>query len=82
MDTRVFKIVTNDIPDLAPNALKSQQEESEDKRRNKEAESHQLDHMTAVPLKVLCNEYGLKVSGNKADLKECLREHRFEIPSN
>lgn len=31
--------------------------------------------MTAVQLKALCKEYGLKVSGKKADLQERLREH-------
>jgi len=34
-----------------------------------------LDHMTAVQLKALCKERGLKVSGKKAHLKERIREH-------
>lgn len=36
--------------------------------------------MTAVQLKALCKEYGLKVSGKKADLKERLREHLLKPP--
>ena len=35
----------------------------------------ELDHMTAVQLKALCKEHGLKVSGKKADLQARLRGH-------
>ena len=35
----------------------------------------QIDAMTAVQLKALCKEQGLKVSGKKDELKERLREH-------
>ena len=40
-----------------------------------EPEKDDLDHMTAVQLKALCKEHGLKVSGKKADLQERLRGH-------
>lgn len=36
--------------------------------------------MTAVQLKALCKDYGLKVSGKKADLKERLRDHLLKPP--
>lgn len=36
--------------------------------------------MTAVQLKALCKEYGLKVSGKKADLQDRLREHLLKPP--
>jgi len=42
------------------------------------AQGPQTDHlekMTAVQLKALCKEQGLKVSGKKADLQDRLREH-------
>jgi hypothetical protein len=45
-----------------------------------EAESDQLDQMTAAQLKALCKEYGLKVSGNKTDLKQRLRERLLKSP--
>ena len=40
-----------------------------------ETETDHLDQMTAVQLKELCKEQGLKRSGKKADLKDRLREH-------
>jgi hypothetical protein len=40
-----------------------------------EPQKDDLDHMTAVQLKVLCKEHGLKVSGKKAELQERLRGH-------
>lgn len=40
----------------------------------------QLDQMTAAQLKALCKEYGLKVSGKKADLQDRLREHLLKPP--
>jgi hypothetical protein len=36
--------------------------------------------MTAAQLKALCKEYGLKVSGNKTDLKQRLRERLLKSP--
>jgi hypothetical protein len=36
--------------------------------------------MTAVQLKVLCKDQGLKLSGKKADLQQRLREHFLSIP--
>jgi hypothetical protein len=36
--------------------------------------------MTAVQLKALCKEYGLKVSGKKAELQGRLREHLLSNP--
>jgi hypothetical protein len=81
MDTRIFKVVTNDIPDDALEALKSQQEQSDDIKGNKEAESDQLDPMTVARLKTFNHEHGLKVSEHKADLKERLREHLLKSPA-
>jgi hypothetical protein len=43
-------------------------------------EPDQLAQMTAVQLKALCKEYGLKVSGKKADLQDRLREHLLKPP--
>lgn len=40
-----------------------------------EIESDELDQMTAVQLKALCKEQGLKVTGKKDELKDRLRDH-------
>jgi len=40
-----------------------------------EDQTDELDHMTAVQLKAICKEQGLKLSGKKEDLKERIREH-------
>jgi len=40
-----------------------------------EPETDQLDQMTAVQLKALCKEQGLKISGKKSELQDRLREH-------
>lgn len=47
-----------------------------------EIESNQLDVMTAVQLKALCKEYGLKVSGKKAVIKERVIEYLLSNPMN
>lgn len=36
--------------------------------------------MTAVQLKALCKEHGLKISGKKAELQDRLREHFLTVP--
>ena len=38
--------------------------------------------MTAVQLKALCKEQGLKVSGKKADLKDRIRDHFLNLAEN
>ena len=43
--------------------------------RQEEPLKDDLDHMTAVQLKALCKEHGLKVSGKKSELQERLRGH-------
>ena len=40
-----------------------------------DSEGDDLDNMTAVQLKALCKEHGLKVSGRKAELQDRLRQH-------
>lgn len=42
---------------------------------DEDPQTDQLDQMTAVQLKALCKEQGLKVSGKKAELQDRLREH-------
>jgi hypothetical protein len=43
-------------------------------------EPDELEQLTAVQLKALCKEYGLKVSGKKALLQERVREHILAPP--
>lgn len=72
---RVFKIAREE---LTPDALEAFEklEETESKKLEEEGpRSDHLDEMTAVQLKALCKEQGLKVSGKKAELKDRLREH-------
>ncbi|KAG7362751.1 DNA polymerase I [Nitzschia inconspicua] len=76
---RVFKVAREEIPDDALDALVNKQRETLDD--DKTQESDQLDQMTAAQLKALCKEYELKVSGNKADLKQRIREYLLETPS-
>ncbi|KAL3922519.1 MAG: hypothetical protein SGILL_002159 [Bacillariaceae sp.] len=78
---RVFKIAREEIPDDALEAFKKAQEEQTKTRSTKEEETDQLDQMTAAQLKSLCKEYGLKVSGKKADLQDRLREHLLKPPA-
>ena len=45
-------------------------------------EPDHLEQLTAVQLKALCKEYGLKLAGKKALLVERLREHLLSDPIN
>mmetsp|Transcript_15877 Transcript_15877/g.43921 ORF Transcript_15877/g.43921 Transcript_15877/m.43921 type:complete len:1174 (+) Transcript_15877:74-3595(+) len=81
---RVFKIPIEEIP---ADALEAYTKLEEEKRKQMEdegtaVETDHLDQMTAVQLKALCRECGLKVSGKKADLQQRLREHLLLNPIN
>jgi len=80
---RVFKVARTEIPVDAWEAFKKQEEEKQGMKSSAEQENEpdQLDQMTAVQLKSLCKEYGLKVSGKKADLQDRLRKHLLASPS-
>eukprot|EP00934_Nitzschia_sp_Nitz4_P000646 Nitzschia sp. Nitz4//scaffold76_size158648//152025//155439//NITZ4_002573-RA/size158648-snap-gene-0.316-mRNA-1//-1//CDS//3329557926//646//frame0 len=73
---KVFKVARDEVP---PEALEAYQALEESKRAKSgapaEPEPDHLDKMTAVQLKALCREQGLKVTGKKAVLQERLREH-------
>ncbi len=86
---RTFKTPREEIPDNAMEAYRERdaklKQEMEENRKNgvalgengKEDEqiTDEFDQMKAVQLKALCKEYGLKVSGKKAELIERLRGH-------
>jgi hypothetical protein len=75
-DVRVFKVPREEISDAAMEAYRKR-DEAQLAKLSPEDVPHEdeLDHMTAVQLKALCKEHGLKVSGKKADLQERLRGH-------
>ena len=79
---RVFKVPREEIPDEAMEAYRKRDEEIKGMSGNQEneAEDDQLERLTAVQLKALCKENGLKVSGKKALLVERLREHLLAPP--
>ena len=90
--TRVFKTPRADIPDDAMEAYRERDARmKEDKTNNPaasvtsegeaEIEDDEFDLMKATELKVLCKEYGLKVSGKKAELQQRLRGH-FQMMNN
>ena len=75
---RVFKIPREEIPDDAMELYKRRdatRKEESNKENDGETEPDEFDNMKAVQLKALCKEYGLKVSGKKAELQERLRGH-------
>eukprot|EP00533_Pseudo-nitzschia_delicatissima_P000218 CAMPEP_0116111640 /NCGR_PEP_ID=MMETSP0327-20121206/18557_1 /TAXON_ID=44447 /ORGANISM="Pseudo-nitzschia delicatissima, Strain B596" /LENGTH=1018 /DNA_ID=CAMNT_0003604893 /DNA_START=246 /DNA_END=3300 /DNA_ORIENTATION=+ len=78
-DVRVFKVPREEIPDEAMAAYKKRDETSKGGKET-ETEDDQLEQLTAVQLKALCKENGLKVSGKKALLVERLREHLLKPP--
>ncbi|KAL3924313.1 MAG: hypothetical protein SGILL_001123 [Bacillariaceae sp.] len=77
---RVFKVAREEIPEDALGAFKKAKETSSKKNPESDRETDHLNQMTAVQLKALCKEYGLKVSGKKADLQDRLREHLLKPP--
>ena len=70
---RVFKVPREEIPDDAMEAYRARAAE-ESKGQPQEVKDD-FDHMKAAQLKALCKEYGLKVSGKKAELQARLRGH-------
>lgn len=76
---RVFKVPRGDISEDALEAYKQREMTGE---RDPEPETDELDHMTAVQLKALCKEQGLKVAGKKDELKERIRDHFLTSAEN
>lgn len=76
---RVFKVPREEIPDNAMEAYRARDEsakaESDGSASAQDDQPDEFDHMKATQLKALCKEYGLKVSGKKAELQERLRGH-------
>ena len=72
--TRVFKVAREEITEEALEAYAKAANETQS-GTNDDQGTDQLDIMTAVQLKALCKEQGLKVSGKKEDLKDRLRDH-------
>jgi len=87
---RVFKTPRADIPDEAMEAYRQRDALLEEEKENNasfsttdgdEVEEDEFDQMKATELKVLCKEYGLKMSGKKAELQQRLRGH-FQMMNN
>eukprot|EP01082_Thalassiosira_pseudonana_P008832 g7700.t1 g7700 contig26:83324-86755(+) len=86
---RVFKTAREDIPDDAMEAYRERDARLKEEMTkggnlvncdgaiegSGEPEEDEFDRMKASDLKVLCKEYGLKVSGKKAELQQRLRGH-------
>jgi len=77
---KAFKTPRADIPDDAMEAYRERNAQLKDLQRKDgelggEPETDEFDQMKAGDLKVLCKEYGLKVSGKKAELQQRLRGH-------
>jgi len=87
---RVFKTPRADIPDEAMEAYRQRDALLKEEKENNasftttdgdEVEEDEFDQMKAAELKVLCKEYGLKMSGKKAELQQRLRGH-FQMMNN
>lgn len=76
---RVFKVAREELSQDTFDQLMKRDETTKEDIKNSgcaaNLESDQLDQMKAAQLKALCKEYGLKVSGKKADLQDRLREY-------
>ena len=74
---RVFKTPRAEIPDDAMEAYRAQaKQQSENGADKTEAsDEDEFNQMNASNLKLLCKEYGLKVSGKKSELQQRLRGH-------
>ncbi|GKY94266.1 hypothetical protein MPSEU_000392400 [Mayamaea pseudoterrestris] len=75
---RTFKVPREEIPEDALIALAKRDEEELAASDPADAKDH-LEDMKAVQLKALCKEYGLKVSGKKADLQDRIRQHLLSL---
>jgi hypothetical protein len=69
---RVFKVPREEIPN---DAMKAYGKLELQATKDTPPEKDDFDHMTAVQLKALCKELGLKVSGKKSELQDRLRGH-------
>ena len=88
---RVFRTPRVDIPDEAMEAyrdaeqMKKENDAADDgsqqPNNHNTLEEDEFDKMKVAELKVLCKEYGLKVSGKKAELQQRLRGH-FQMRDN
>eukprot|EP00956_Cyclotella_meneghiniana_P023398 scaffold45568_cov59-Cyclotella_meneghiniana.AAC.2 len=87
---RVFKTPRAEIPDDAMEAYRARDAllkeekangESANVSDNNEPEPDEFDQMNAADLKMLCKDYGLKVSGKKAELQQRLRGHILLLES-
>jgi hypothetical protein len=90
---RVFKTPREEIPDDAMEAYKAREARMREEQEGRiddveggrpgsiESGADEFDQMKAEDLKVLCKEYGLKVSGKKAELQQRLRGH-FQMMSS
>lgn len=86
---RVFKTPRAEVRDDAMDAYRERDERMKEEKAmnnnledgNAEMEEDEFDMMKATELKVLCKEYGLKVSGKKAELQQRLRGH-FQMLNN
>ena len=79
---RVFKTPRAEIPDDAMEAYRQREAQLKEQNENfarvdgsEPSEEDEFDQMNASNLKVLCKEYGLKVSGKKSELQQRLRGH-------
>ena len=76
---KVFKTHRADISDEAMEAYRERDAQLKALPREdgaeEEPETDEFDQMKAGELKILCKEYGLKVSGKKAELQQRLRGH-------
>ena len=88
---RIFKTAREDIPDNAMEAYRERNARELEDRENgiiteqdgdfQPDATDEFDQMKATDLKALCKEYGLKVSGKKAELQERLRGHFLTMSS-
>ncbi|KAL7537981.1 hypothetical protein ACHAXR_008194 [Thalassiosira sp. AJA248-18] len=86
---RVFKTPRADIPDDAMEAYRERDALMKKEKdaglgiedKSNEPQEDEFDQMKAAELKLLCKEYGLKVSGKKAELQQRLRGH-FQMMGN
>lgn len=78
---KVFKTPRAEIPDDAMEAYRERDANRnkellhDDREMGRQPEMDEFDQMKAEDLKVLCKEYGLKVSGKKSELQQRLRGH-------
>ena len=72
---RTFKVSREEISEEAIEAFHAWDQTVGDASSSADNDTDEFDHMKAAQLKSLCKEYGLKVSGKKAELQERLRGH-------